>query len=298
MKHLKNVLFSAGLFALVLLAATSNMLAQITPSADAYSNSASAGTNFGTTVTLGVANSASIQKAYIQFDLSSIPAGFNGSNIAKATLKIYVNSVTAAGSFNVNYVTGPWAEKTITANLSPGLGTTIVGSVPLTTALVHDYVLVDVTPAVVAWLNGTQANDGLALVANSPLNATFDSKENTTNSHAPELDIVFTGGLSGATLTTGGGLVGGVSGGVLNVGLLRSCSTNQVLQWNGTAWVCSAAGSGTVSSVGLTAPASDFAVTGSPVTSSGTLGLNWTVAPTDLNTANAIVSATPPAASV
>jgi len=49
------------------------------------------------------------------------------------------------------------------------------------------------------------------------------------------------------------------------------------------------AGGGTVTSVGLSAPASDFTVTGSPVTSSGTLGLNWTVAPDTNNTANAIV---------
>ena len=48
-------------------------------------------------------------------------------------------------------------------------------------------------------------------------------------------------------------------------------------------------GGGSVSSVGLTAPASDFTVTGSPVTNSGTLGLNWAVAPTSANTANAIV---------
>jgi hypothetical protein len=48
-------------------------------------------------------------------------------------------------------------------------------------------------------------------------------------------------------------------------------------------------GPGTVKSVGLTAPASDFTVSGSPVTNSGTLGLNWNVAPTSTNTSNAIV---------
>src|SRR5580698_133354 len=48
-------------------------------------------------------------------------------------------------------------------------------------------------------------------------------------------------------------------------------------------------GSGTVTSVGLSAPSSDFTVSGSPVTTSGTLGLNWTVAPTSSDTANAIV---------
>jgi trimeric autotransporter adhesin len=46
---------------------------------------------------------------------------------------------------------------------------------------------------------------------------------------------------------------------------------------------------GSVTSVGLAAPTSDFTVTGSPVTSSGTLNLAWTVAPTNAATANAIV---------
>src|SRR6266849_6004223 len=48
-------------------------------------------------------------------------------------------------------------------------------------------------------------------------------------------------------------------------------------------------GAGTVTSVGLAAPVSDFTVSGSPVTSNGTLTLNWTVAPTNTSTANAIV---------
>ena len=48
-------------------------------------------------------------------------------------------------------------------------------------------------------------------------------------------------------------------------------------------------GPGTVNSVGLTAPSSDFMVSGSPVTGSGILALNWTVPPTADNVANAIV---------
>jgi len=48
-------------------------------------------------------------------------------------------------------------------------------------------------------------------------------------------------------------------------------------------------GKGTVTSVLMSAPTSDFTVTGSPITKSGTLGLNWIVAPTSSNLANAIV---------
>ena len=48
-------------------------------------------------------------------------------------------------------------------------------------------------------------------------------------------------------------------------------------------------GSGTVTSVGLAAPSTDFTVSGSPVTTTGTLKFAWNVAPTNNNTANAIV---------
>ena len=86
------------------------------------------------------------------------------------------------------------------------------------------------------------ANDGIALVGNSPVNANFDSKESTTTSHSPELDIVFAGGggggITGITTASGSGLMGGGTSGTLNLSLTNTCAANQVLQWNGTAWVC------------------------------------------------------------
>ena len=48
-------------------------------------------------------------------------------------------------------------------------------------------------------------------------------------------------------------------------------------------------GSGTVKSVGLTAPSTDFTVSGSPITGTGTLNIAWTAAPTSTDTANTIV---------
>jgi hypothetical protein len=245
--------------------------AQLTPSADSYTNTATPTTNFGAKTLLDVESAS--QTAYIRFDLSSIPADYGSANITKATLKLYVNSVTTAGSFNVDYVNGTWAENTITADLSPALGTTIATSVPLITADKNQYVLIDVTAAVQAWLSGT-TNDGIALVGNSPVNATFDSKESTSTSHAAELDIVFAGGgsgggIAGITTATGSGLIGGGTSGTLNLSLTHSCAAKQTLQWSGSAWVCaSPTGSGTVTSV-----ASGAGLTGGPVTGSGTLSI-------------------------
>lgn len=244
---------------------------QSTPSQDSYTNSADSNTNYGTATTLNVASTTTAtQTAYIQFDLSAVPSSYTGANVAKATLKLYVNTVGAAGSFNLDFVNGNWAEKAITANLAPALGPTIASSVPLTSANVHDYLLVDVTTAVQDWLNGSQANDGIALVANSPLNASFDSKENTVQSHPAELDIVFSGNgtITGVTTASGSGLTGGGTTGTLNLALTNACASGQVLQWNGSAWACASAGAGTVTSVG-----SGPGLIGGPISGSGTLSI-------------------------
>src|ERR1017187_7664134 len=202
----------------------SGAYAQITPSADAYTNTAAASTNYGANVLLYV--DGATETTYIQFNLAPIPAS---ASVSEATLKLYVNSVTTAGTFNVDYITGAWAESKITANLHPALGAAITTSGTLTTASKNQYILINVTSAVQAWLKGSQANDGLALVANSTFNASFDSKENTTTSHPPEFDIVFAGRgtITGVTTASGSGLTGGGTNGTLNLSLLTTCSTNQ-----------------------------------------------------------------------
>ncbi len=82
--------------------------AQLTPSADSYTNTSSSSMNYGANALLDVVSGS--QTTYIQFNLASIPAGYASANIAKATLKLYVNAVNTAGNFNVVYVSGSWSE--------------------------------------------------------------------------------------------------------------------------------------------------------------------------------------------
>jgi len=240
---------------------------QLTPLGDSYTNTAAPTTNYGAKTLLDVESAS--RTTYIQFDLSAIPSGYTSADITKASLKLYVNAVTTAGSFNVDYVNGTWSESTITYNNAPALGTTIAASFPLTTKEKNQYILIDITAALQAWLSGT-TNDGIALVGNSPLNASFDSKENTTTSHPAELDIVFAGRgtITGVTTASGSGLTGGGTSGTLNLSLINTCAANQILQWNGTAWVCSAAGTGTITGVSGT-----NGITGGGTSGNVTLGL-------------------------
>ena len=280
MKNLKTRL-------VVLLLSTFSLLTgaygQIAPSQDAYTFSQKGGLNYGSATKIVVESDPTIPvfaNSYIQFDLSSIPSSYTGANVTKASLKLFVESMVHQGSFNVNLVNGSWTEFGITYENAPTLGTTIASDISLTSANVHDYVIVDVTSAVQDWLNGSQPNDGIALVAvgNSDLDVTFDSKENASTSHPPELDIVFAGGgtITGITTASGSGLTGGGTSGTLNLSL-TACANNQILIWNNGGWGCgnvSGGGSGTVTSVG-----SGNGLTGGPITTSGTLAIDPNVVP-------------------
>src|ERR1051325_2060042 len=50
-------------------------------------------------------------------------------------------------------------------------------------------------------------------------------------------------------VTAGNGLTGGGTSGTVTLSLTNSCSTNQILKWNGSSWACSAEAAGGISSI-------------------------------------------------
>jgi hypothetical protein len=160
------------------------------PTDDTYTLASTATVNYGSAGMLKLAKGSDV---FLHFDLSGLPS--NG-NVSLATLRLYVNSVTAEGSFDLYPVDATWTESSLTYGNQPSLGVSLTGGHPVevTTASPSHFLIVDVTSLVQGWLKGTEPNNGIALELTSPSGAfAFDSKESTETSHQPELQLAFAG---------------------------------------------------------------------------------------------------------
>ena len=147
---------------------------QAPPMADAFALSARPNANYGNSAFLAVSAGAT---SFMQFNLSTIPAS---ATVSKATLRLYVNAVAGAGSFDIYEVDTPWAENPLNFTNTPATGLPVTGSRPVSIGPSNSdqFVLVDVTSLVQEWVNGTVANNGLALkLASATGGFSFDSKE-------------------------------------------------------------------------------------------------------------------------
>ena len=142
--------------------------------------------NFGTNPNLFVSPTNTV---YLKFKLTpTVPVGTQGSDVSKATLKIYVGNVSTPGTIDVAQAAESWTEKIVTARNAPAIGDVLATGVVIDANKKGQFLLIDVTSAVRQWLD-TSTNYGLSLIAHDAANVTFDSKENSQTSHEPELII-------------------------------------------------------------------------------------------------------------
>jgi hypothetical protein len=232
--------------------------------------------NYGSTTTLNVGGPSASQ-ALVQFDLTQLPAGTTASGIAKATLVLFVNKLSAAGTVNFSVANGIWTESSANgASGTPVAAAAVASGVTINNS--SDYIAVDATAAVQAWLNGT-TNSGFIITPNTGtgVNIFFDSKESTTTSHPAVLNVtlVGSGGTTGATGATGptGAGTAGATGQAGPTGATGPTGTNGSSGATGTT---GATGAGSTGATGATGP------TGT----NGSNGATGTTGPTGTNGSN------------
>jgi hypothetical protein len=182
-----------GMLSVLALAAGKGYATEAVVTGDASVNLAYPSTNYGSLSNLYVGNGST---ALIQFDLSSLPTGTTASQIAKATLTIFVNRVNTSGLVNVRPVTTAWSESSVTYATIPTLGSTIASFTP---ASADQFITIDLTSLLQGWVMTPASNYGVALSA-STANVVVDSKESDQTGHAARLDItIVSQGPTGAT---------------------------------------------------------------------------------------------------
>jgi Chaperone of endosialidase/Collagen triple helix repeat (20 copies) len=252
------------------------------PVGDVLTYSNNPNTNYGSYTSLFVQKGSLTSASYIKFNLATLPSGVS---VNKATLRLFVNQVAANGSFDVYQLNTSWSESALTYNNAPALGTSATGNHPIafTSNTVNQFLVIDITPLVQGWANGSITNNGLALALTTSAGAVaFDSKESIYTSHQPELEIALTGpagpvgpqGPQGPQGLTGNTGATGATGPQGPIGLTGATGPQGPIGLTGPAGATGA--TGPQGPIGLTGPAGATGATGAQ----GPTGLTGPAGPT------------------
>ena len=245
---------------------------------DSYTYSSSTGSNYGGLPNIKVGPG---MDGFIYFDTAVLPAGTVAADISKATLYLWVNTVSTAGALQISPASGSWTETGLTWNNMP----TPPGSALATNLSISqsgNFIIVDVTSQVQTWVTTPVHNYGLLIQPDSSATTTLvslDSKEATLTSHPAFIDISLIGlGATGAT-----GAVGPVGAtGATGAGVTGATGTAGATGVTGPAGATGATGAGVTGATGtagatgatgVTGPAGATGATGAGVTgATGTAG--------------------------
>ncbi len=175
------------------------------PVQDAYIQSKNPSTNNGTSGSMVInRETGNLQRALVQFDMSSIPAG---STIMRATLKLQATSIDGLLTIDAYQVLQAWAEGSTTWNeSSSGINWSTAGGDfnataldSITTAATGQHTW-DITALVQDWVDGAAQNYGVLVGCpggGGNRTATYDTREGTV---APVLEIIYTTSNTAPTL--------------------------------------------------------------------------------------------------
>ena len=128
-----------------------------TSTSDSYVNEKKSTTNYGTDASMIVeSRNANDKRAFVQFDVSSIPGT---ATVSTATLTLCTTAVTGGRTYNVHRVTSSWTQTGVTWVAQPTVAASATDS--LVTPSTAGCMTWTVTADVQAWVDGSAVNNGL-----------------------------------------------------------------------------------------------------------------------------------------
>jgi hypothetical protein len=151
------------------------------PVADAYVNSASPLTNYGSATTLRADASPSIN-SYLRFSIS----GLSGSQVSQARLKIFANTATSQSLAVRSVANDTWSEGSLNYSNAPLMGGTLAAAPSVSAGA---WVIIDVTQYITG--NGLYS---LGLATSGSTAVSLASREAGVN--APQLVLTLSGSIA------------------------------------------------------------------------------------------------------
>ena len=150
--------------------------------------------NYGSGMDLRVfKGNGRLGRTFLKFSLATLPPGTTPGDVAHARLRLWANTnSTVAGAITLTPVTTPWDEYTLKDNSTGSLSFGSPSLSGLSITSINNFVSIDVTDWVKAWIAGTLVNEGIKIepsAAVSLLDLSFDSKESNQTSHEPRLEV-------------------------------------------------------------------------------------------------------------
>ncbi len=128
--------------------------------------------------------------AYLSFDLTTLPDGVSGADVARAAVRLYLRGAAQGGDLVGRPVMDPWTETQLSLGSEPSLMDFEAARVALDPSMIGRFINLDVTDLARAWVDGTLPNYGMALEAGiSGGTFTFDTKESIRGGHEPMMEI-------------------------------------------------------------------------------------------------------------
>ena len=187
--------------------------AQLPVAQDAHVSSARTTVNLGylSNLYVGAGNTA-----FVQFDLSALPAGITAAQVSRASVQLFVNRINTPGAVAIAPVTSAWTEGSVTYATQPTVGAAVQTFTPGASGV---FVTLDITSLVQGWISNPASNNGIALTSAAGAYL-FDSKENDQTGHSAGLNVIVTNsGATGATGFTGAQGLQGATGATGSQGL-------------------------------------------------------------------------------
>lgn len=128
----------------------------------------------------GTAKSLSIsadQAAFIRFEVGDFAGDLAAADVDRALLMIYVTKISHEGSIRLHGVTEDWTETAGLYKREPAYSSTPITTIPSGSVLLNQFVLIDVTAQVKAWLNTPAGDHGFVLVGEAEAKVQMGSKE-------------------------------------------------------------------------------------------------------------------------